>query len=145
MTQIVFTRTLVGDGSLGTLTVPAAPGGPFWLGEDIAVPELEHRTTFADTSAHVAGTLATQAVQAVGALGMTIYTEADTEADLAANMKALRAVLSQFTYTATLTLVGTDAYEAMPARLSWGVIDSGHVKRLLVPGAVTIPVQPLEA
>src|SRR5687768_11091198 len=101
MTQVTFSRTLV-TGSPAALTITATPGGAYWIDEDgIIVPELEHRTTFADESSHVGGALATQSVEALGTLGLTVYTEADDLATLHRQQKALRAVLSQFTYTAT--------------------------------------------
>lgn len=144
MTSVTFSRALIGAG-LADLTIPAAPGGPYWLDEDITIPELEHRISYADESRHVAGALATQSVLALGTLAFKVYTEAADVATLKTQMSDLRAVLSQFTYTATLDLIGTDTYTCLPGRLSWGQIDSGLVRRLIVPGVVTIPVQPLEA
>ena len=136
MTSVTFTRALV-TGSPADLTISNVPhGNPYWLDEDgVIEPEIEHRTAFADESAHVSGSL-----------GLTVYTLAADEATLKAQKRALEAVVSQFTYTATLTTVGgPDAYTCLPGRLSWGTLDSGMVKARLAKAVITIPVQPLEA
>lgn len=145
MTSIVFTRALVA-GSPADLTITPTPGGAYWIAEDgITEPEIEYRITYAEDSPHVAGSLATQAVRALATLGLTIYTAAPDGVTLKAQKRALEAVVSQFTYTATLTTVGgADAYTCLPGRLSWGTWDSGLESGLIAKAALTIPVQPLE-
>jgi hypothetical protein len=130
------------------LTISDNPhGAAYWLDEDgLIEPEVEYRTTFADDSPHVAGALATQAVRALASLGLTVYTKAADAATLKAQKRALEAIVGQFSYTATVTLVGDpDVYACLPARLSWGTADSGMVRGLIARAVITIPVQPLEA
>lgn len=146
MTQVVFSRSLVGDGSLGSLTIGTDPAQPYWLDEGgLSLPGVSQRVTFADGSAHVAGALPTQAVDEVGTLSLTVYTRAADGATLNTQMKALGAVLRQFTYTAAVTLFGTDTYTCLPGQLAWGGIDSGNEEGLIVTAALTIPTQPLDA
>lgn len=141
MTSVVF------SGSPAITITDNPHGTAYWLDEDgIIEPEVEHRVSFADDSPHVGGSLATQSVRAMAALGLTVYTQASDGATLKAQKRALEAILSQFTYTAALTITGDpDTYTCLPARVSWGTVDSGMVRRLIAKAVVTIPVQPLEA
>lgn len=141
--QIVFTRTALG---LGDLTITSNPfGASFWLPEDgFAEPEFTQRDTVADSSAHVAGALATQSVTDEGTFACLIYVAGADEAGLKANKRALEATVRQFRFTTSLTIVGAaDTYNSRAGAISWGEVDSGMTRALMAKAVVTIPVQPL--
>lgn len=143
---VSLTRTLV-PGSPADLAIPAdyTPGAAYWLDIDgFLEPEFDERPTYATDSADVPGSILTQSVRGLGVLGLTVCTIAATGADLKAQKRALEAAVRQFTFTATVTIVGDpDDYVCNPAKVSWGPVEAGWLRQFMARAVVTIPVLPL--
>lgn len=115
-----------------------------WLPEDgLGRPDKGWRRSYADEGLYH-GNLLVAATLEQATLPIKVYCHAATTAALEAFQEELEDAVSQFTYTATVTIDGSaKVWNCDPADVVWGGVDSGEVRGHLVQAAVTIPVYPI--
>lgn len=135
--------------SLAALTISGDGSGTYSLTRDgLGRPAITARSTYAEDSSDVAGSLLTQAVKEMSSLPLEVLVQAATSADLDAAISALDAALWQFSYQVTVTVDGVaKVYNCGPAAWapSSGKVDHGLAAQFVDVLTVTIPVQPLGA
>ena len=138
MISVVFSRTP------SNLTIDTSPLSDFWLPEDgLGRPGRGWRRQYADEGLYH-GSLLVGATLEQTTLPMRVNVHAASTSALEALQEELEDVLSQFTYTSTVTIDGVaKIWNSDPADIAWGDVDSGEVKAFLVQAAVTIPVYPI--
>lgn len=141
--SLTIGRASLGLADLVITNDPAA--GAFWLPEDgLEEPDQTWRLNYAPDSADIHGRELLSASRDHSSIPATIYTDATSSAELAANKAALSAALGQFTYPVTLDLDGAPlTYDADPCGPRWGAVDSGMVRARIARCSVSIPIYPI--
>lgn len=126
------------------LTFVDNPASGLWIPENgLGRPGTRWRRKYVESD-NLHGSLLLQATREHSSIPATLYVQADTTAALHALMDDVEEALGQFFYPVTLTVDGvSDTYNADPADVDWGTIDSGMVKAYMASTQVTIPVYPI--
>lgn len=142
MISLTLTRTALAV-PLAPLVIGTDPAGDLWLDENLGRPQFDWRKKHAPDSDYAEGRVLMSAVLDQAAIPCRIYAQAATTAALDAIQTTLEEALSQFAFTATLTIDGVArAYSAECTWPQWGPVDSGEVRAHLVAASVVIPVNP---
>lgn len=130
--------------SLADLVIGTDWAGAFHLPEDgVGRGNFSIRRTYAPNSRLIGGQQLLSAVTDLGSLPLRIYAHGTSTADLAMNMAALDAALSQWAYQITLTVDGvSQTWWADPELPTWGPVDSGEVAAHIAVASVSVPIQP---
>lgn len=135
------------SGSPVLIAAALSEATPFFLDQDgLGEPGMSWRFGEMPNSQDIHGREIVSAALEVSSLPLRIWVTGDTSAEIQANRNTLQAALSQFAYETTVTVddVGL-VWACDPA--NWAVVGDlrrhEHVGALLLPLAVTIPVQPI--
>lgn len=128
--------------SLSALVI-ADDGATYQLGMDgLGEPNMTHRTTSMPDSQDVVGSEPVSAVKEATSLPLTVIIKGSSSAALKTAVTALTDALSQFTFTATVTVDGqSDVWTCSPA--SWArstAVQPGEVAQFFKVLTVTIPL-----
>lgn len=140
-TQVAIDRSSL---SLPDLIIDTNPNTDYWLPEDgIGAPGYTHRRSYA-TASYVHGDLQTAAVLEQSTLPLSIYIGGSTTAQLRNRTEALVTALTQFYFTATLTVDDyAETWGCDCADIGAATYLPGEVTAYLARREVTIPVYPI--
>ena len=138
MISVVISR----DGT--DLTIDDTPMSDFWIPEDgLGRPSKEWRRKYADEGLYH-GALMTQATLEQTDLPLRVYCKAASTSALVALQDELEDAVSQFTYTATVTVDGVARiWNCDPADISWGLVASDMTRAYIALASLVIPVYPI--
>lgn len=140
MISLTITRASL---SLGNLVIDDDPAASLWI-SGVGEPAFDFRYGYAPDSAHIPGSTLLSAVLEMSSLPVTIYARAASSAALETLRNEVRAAVSQFSYTVTLTVDGiASSFSADPVWPHWQwAEDSGMVAAHMASTSLSIPVNP---
>ena len=122
--------------------------GAFTYPEDgLAEPVFVPRVYYAPDSVWIPGRLALGSVLDAGTIPLEVYVKGTSAADLKTLKIELLTAVVQLDYEVTMTVGGTvvGTWPALPASVSWGVVDHGMAQAFMALATISIPVNPTEA
>lgn len=139
MISVVISR----DGTDLTIGDAFVTGG-MWIPENgLGRPGKGWRRKYADEGLYH-GDLLVGATLEQATLPLRVYCHAANTAALEVLQEELEDAVAQLTYTTTVTIDGSaKVWLSDPADIGWGDVDSGEVRGVIVPAALTIPVYPI--
>lgn len=125
--------------SLADLVFSGDPTGDFHVPEDgVRWPRVALRRIYAPESEFIAGRVKLAQVAGVADYPLSLYVHGATTAEIAANMDALEAAVTQFEFDLTIAVDGESrTYTAEGDYPDWGEVDHSHLRGHFVKGAVT--------
>lgn len=130
--------------SLPDLVISNDHTSELWI-DEISPPGFSFRYNYAPDSDHIPGSTLLSAVLEASQIPLALYVRSASASAKATKMAALEAAVSQFSYSATLTLDGiAQAFSADPTWPVWSW-DSGMASAFMARASVVIPVNPIGA